>query len=386
MLGLFLTTNVILLVLLSSFAQTVEPVPAPADVILTLGTEGDLHQFRLGELIPVKFSYSAKVPGRYFLVGRSSKLAGGRSLEISCSPSAVRVILNPRSLDDVTFHQMLNSPCDGAGIGGGSGGGCGDCDDEYPLAETALTFGVVPMNTYVRFRTPGTYTCEALSADVTTARPDEKIRTALLVKSDSIILTIVNDPGWAHSAALEYAEVYEKLCRGDGVAEHGFLQCSDLARRITYLDNADSLATEVKWFDGRSHGWENGFGDAIRHSANREEALRLMAARMQEPDFEVSTSVLEWLASSELRMEVPDAFQSDAPATYHAHAVEKLRKYVRLLGDSLSRKDSTVFSESARTYRTFAEQKFCESQSLIPTEEQNQALTGRALTPRHPAT
>jgi hypothetical protein len=50
------------------------------------------------------------------------------------------------------------------GVGGGTGGGCGDCDGEYPLTATALTFGVVPLNTYVRFCTPGAYTCEASSA------------------------------------------------------------------------------------------------------------------------------------------------------------------------------------------------------------------------------
>ena len=79
-------------------------------------------------------------------------------------------------------------------------------------------------------------------------------------------------------------------------------------------------------------------------------------------------------------MELPDAFQSGTPATYHAQAVEKLRKYVRLLGDSLSRKDSTVLSESGKTYRRFAEQKYCEP-PLIPTEEENQVLTGFGTKP-----
>ncbi|MDQ1692512.1 MAG: hypothetical protein QOH85_47 [Acidobacteriaceae bacterium] len=376
---LFLSIGVVLIVLLSSFAQNVEPVSASADVVLKLGTEGDGHQFHLGELIPVKFSYSAKTPGRYVWVSQSRKLAGGRSLEISCSPSAERVSLNPRSVDDVTFGQMLDAPC--GGVGGGGGGGCGDCDRDYLLTATALTFGVVPLNTYVRFRTPGTYTCEASSADITTTPRDEKIRPALLVKSNPVLLTILDDPGWAHSAALACAGVYEKLCRGDDVAEHRFLQCSEVARRITYLDTADLLSTEVKWFDGRNHGWDNGFWDAIQHSSNPEEALRLIAARMQEPDFEVSSGVLEWLASSELRVEVPDAFQSGTPATYHAQAVEKLRKYVQLLGGSLSQKDSNVLSESVKTYRTFADQRYCEPQSLIPREEQNQVLTSLGTRP-----
>jgi hypothetical protein len=237
------------------------------------------------------------------------------------------------------------------------------------------------MNTYARLRAPGTYSCEALSADITITSRDEKIRPALLVKSNPVFLTIVNDPGWAHSAALAYAGVYEKLCDGYDVADDRFLQCSDVARRITYLDNPDSLATEVKWFDGRSHRSDNGFWDAIQQSSYPQEALRLMAARMQEADFEVSTGVLEWLASTELRVEVPDAFQSRTPAMYHAQAIEKLRKYVQLLGESLSRKDSIVVSQSVKTYRNFAEQKYCEPQPLIPREEQNQVLTSLATRP-----
>jgi hypothetical protein len=368
---LFPTAGVVLIAVLLC-AQSVSPLPGPADVTLELGTEGAGHQFHLGELIPIKFSYRAQTPGKYFWVSQSSKLAGGRSLEISCSPSAERVGMPLSSVDAVSFDQMLNAPC--GGVGGGFSGGCGDCDWEQPLTDTALSFGVVPLNTYIRFRTPGTYTCEASSAEVTEAPRDEKIRPALLVKSNRIVLTIINDPVWAHSASIANADAYERLCRADDVTEHRSLQCFDVARRIMYLDTLDSLATEVKWYDGKNHGWENGFWEAIQHSSQPEEPLRLMALRMQDPDFQVSTSVLEWLATSELRMEVPDAFQSRAPAAYHSQAVEKLRKYVRLLGSSLSTKDSTALAESVKTYRNFAEQKYCERQSLVSTNEVNQVL------------
>lgn len=59
------TAGVVLIFALVSFAQNMEPVPAPADVILQFRTEGDQQEFRLGELIPVKFSFSADIPGRY---------------------------------------------------------------------------------------------------------------------------------------------------------------------------------------------------------------------------------------------------------------------------------------------------------------------------------
>jgi hypothetical protein len=237
------------------------------------------------------------------------------------------------------------------------------------------------LNRYVRFRAPDSYTCEASSADIATALSNEKIRPALVVKSNPINLTIVNDPSWAHSAAASYADAYDKLCRGDDVARGRVSQCFDIAARITYQDTSDSLATEVGAFDGRNHGWETGFWDAIQHSSQPKEALRLMTSRMQEPDFEVHTDVLEWLAASQLRMDAPDAFQSVAPATYHAQAVETMRKYVRLLGSSLSKKNSNTLAESAETYRFFADQKYCEQQSLISTEEQNQAQASVGMRP-----
>jgi hypothetical protein len=371
-----LAAVVVFILVLSLFAQRVEPVPAPADVALELVTEGGEHQFHLGELIPIKYSYSANGPGRYIWAGNSTKFGGGHPLEIACSPAAERVKTYSTSAHDVAFGQILNADC--GGVGGGIGGGCGDCDGELPLTAAALGFGIVPLNTYVRFRTPGIYTCQGSSAEITATSRDEKIRPALLLKSNPITLTIVDDPAWARPAAIAYADAYDKLCRGDDVAEHRSLQCFDVAERITYLDTVESLAIEVRRIDGRTHGWENGFWDAIQQSSHPQEALRMMTSRMQEPDFQVSTRLLEWLASSELRMEVPDAFQSGTPATYHAQAVEKLRKYVRLLGNSLSEKNSDVLAESAKTYRTFAEQKYCERQSLISSEEQNQVLAAIA--------
>lgn len=374
---ILVNVSVVAILLSWSYAQRVEPVPARSDVILALRTENDETQFHLGELIPIKFSYSAKTPGKYFWVSNSSRLEGGQSVEISCTPEAERAHPYPKPLDEITFGQMLNS-CGGFGFGGGIGGGCFDCDGEVPLT-AEVSFGVLPLNTYVRFRVPGTYTCEASSAQVTTTSREEKIRPALLLKSNPIVMTIVDDPAWAHSAATAYTDGYDRLCRGDDVAERRFLQCSDIAGRITYLDTSESLATEVSSFDGRNHGWEPGFWNAIQHSSYPQEASRLMSARMQAPDFQVSTIVLEWLASSELRMEVPDAFRGGGPTTYHSQAVESLRKYVRLLGNSLPNKNANAFAESAKTYRTFAEQKYCERQALIPREEQNRVLAAHGI-------
>jgi hypothetical protein len=145
----------------------------------------------------------------------------------------------PPSSDLEQFEDMLYAPC-GVVVGGVVGGVCADCDWEQPLTTAGLGFGPIPLNIYVRFRTPGTYTCTASAADVTTALPDQKIRPALLVKSNPVVLTVVDDPAWAHSAGLALADAYDKLCRSDDVPEHRLSQCFDIAKRITYLDTPDS--------------------------------------------------------------------------------------------------------------------------------------------------
>ena len=376
---LCLTAGVVLLLSFSSFAQNSEPPPAPADVILNFSTEGDQHHFHLGELIPVTFSYAAATPGKYMWVSQNNKLTAGRGLDVACSPLAEPLRRSmPVAWVEDKFGEMLH-PCGGVGAGGASG--CGDCDSEMPLSTTAINFGPIPLNTHVRFRASGTYSCMASSADVTADFAEEKIRFALLVRSNPIDLTIVEDPGWATSAAINYAAAYDKLCRGDDVPGHHSLECFDIAARITYLDTPGSLSAEAKFFDGRNHGWDNGFWEAIQHTSYPVDAVRLLTDRIQDPDVQVSATLLESLASWELKIESPDAFETASPANYHSQAVEKLRKYVRLLGSRLSNKNSNVLLESAKTYRILAEQEYCEGQPLIPKQEQKQVLAATGMRP-----
>jgi hypothetical protein len=102
---------------------------------------------------------------------------------------------------------------------------------------------------------------------------------------------------------------------------------------------------------------------------------------MQDPDFEVSTTTLEWLASWDLKIEWPDAFEAGSPGTYHSQAVEKMRKLVRLAGNSLSKKDSDVLRESAKTYALLSGQEYCDGRPLIPKQERNQVLADTRMRP-----
>jgi hypothetical protein len=91
------TTGAILVFGMPLCAQSTEPIPAPTDLILQLSTEGDQHQFRLGELITIKYSYSAEISGKYIWVRRNQKLARGSDLGISCSPPTERTSTMPHS-------------------------------------------------------------------------------------------------------------------------------------------------------------------------------------------------------------------------------------------------------------------------------------------------
>ena len=234
---LSLNAIVVLLACLSLFAQDIQPVLAPAEVVLNFNTENGRHEFHLGELISITYSYRATTTRKYTWLEQSQKLIAGRRLRIECSPSAETVQLAPGASDD-KFENMLADPC--GGYEGGIGSGCVDCDAELPLGETPINFGPVPLNTFVRFRTPGRYMCVVSSADVTTSSKDESLRYALLVNSKPLELRITDDPTWSRSVATTYASAYDRSCLGEDVARNNFSECTDLARRITYMDTVDS--------------------------------------------------------------------------------------------------------------------------------------------------
>ena len=371
------TFFVLFVVGLACLAQDEQPIPAPDDVLLTLRTEGGRRQFYQGEPIGVEYSYTA-LPGRYLYVSRIGRLAGGRPLRVECNP-AVELTSDASaasSVESSRFQQMLIEPGCGVGFGGGVGGSCVDCDEEDPLGSVPLGFGLGHLNDYVRFRQPGD-SCRVTSAQVTTAARDEKIRPALFVKSNRVEITITDDPQSAHSATLAYAAVYDKDCRGDDVASKNFAVCSAVAAGLSYLDTAESVAMEIQLFDGRNHGWDNGFFEAIATTSHRSEAVEMMTRRVQDPDVQVSNFVLRWLAQSAMKADNPDAFESStAPGDFHAQAMEQLRKYVRLLGTSLAHKNPDALEESAKTYQRLAEQRSCKGDPLLPDAELASVLGG----------
>ncbi len=367
-------------IVMTCSAQHSRPVPAPDDLALSFKTQGDGHLFHVGEAIPIEYEYTA-VAGRYIYVDRYERLIAGRQLEITCTPHAEPARSETPGRSSARFAQMLiDSEC--MGDGGGVGSGCGDCDGETPVGKTPLNF-IAQLNQYVRFRQPGTYACTASSAQVTSAPRGEQLRNALLTQSNPVELRISDDPGWAHAAAVLYASTFEKNCRNDHLEGQRLIECFDASARLTYLDTPESLASIIRFFNGKQQSWGTGFWEAIQATSHQDYALHLMTIRIQEPDMQVSTSVLTSLAMWALQAEAPDSFNSNAPASsYHSQALDQLRKYVRILGSSLRNKKPDALDESVKTYRTIAERQSCSGDLLIPEAEKSAALLSAQVSGR----
>jgi hypothetical protein len=243
------------------------------------------------------------------------------------------------------------------------------------LGPGGLQFGY-PLNLEVRIPKPGTYSCVAIASDVTATPFGEPFRPALLLKSDPLVLKIVNDSTWANAAAEEYGGLLEKNCPQVPLEFKQRSQCWDLSRRIVFLETPAALKIAVSLINGRPEKWSTGFWEAIQKTQYRSDAVRLLTARMQEPDFQASPQLVELLAIWDLHLELPDAFGPAPPSAYTSQAQDILRKYVRLLGSSLGKKQSDILAENAKTYRHFAQASFCSEDSLISPEERAQVLAG----------
>ncbi|HET9743601.1 MAG TPA: hypothetical protein VFQ00_12685 [Terriglobales bacterium] len=365
-----LLASVLLMLANLGQAQAPEPIPAPDDILFQFQTQSGQTRFHLGETIPVTFTFSSSSQGQYVFTDCG---AWHRPMNISCSPATdipIRSLAHPEFNE---FERML-SPCLGPGWSDGYYG----CAEPIPLGVTPVRFPA-PLSRYVRFSAPGRYACVATSTQVGKIAGGNS-GPPLMTKSEPLTFEIVDDPNWSHAAAEAYDQTYAKFCRTDDLKEAQQQRCFDIADRIANLDTIESLATEIKYFDGKQHSWDNGFWTAILATSYPTDGLRLLSERMQAADFQVSAETVKLLAIWDLKAQTPDAFSGAAPALYHEQAVAVLRRYVRLFGRSLRRKKADNLGFSANTYHEIANQQQCGSEPLISQEEQEQTLSAAGLT------
>jgi hypothetical protein len=368
---------VILLLRLASTAQNVAPTPAPDTVTLQLTTEDQRHQYYLGELIKLRFVYSGLLANRDLWVDMNPQFvrAGGGAIQIKCDPPPPLRVQTGSLKHLRNFESMVLGSCSDAKLNLRiQSGGVLSGIVSYPIQDS-VPFGPVPVTDYVRLSSPGKYTCHATSIQLT-SRGQENVH--FLLKSNSLELTIVDDPEWSRKAALNYGEAFEKSCLGERNTRRNSdssRNCAEIVSRITTLDTPESLELETKYWDGRSDAWDVAFVNAISATNHPREALQLMTRRIQDPDVRVHAYELVQLAMASLDLETSGALESSEPAQYHSQAVDKLREYVRLFGSSLASKHPDVVDFDLAAYRDLAEGKDCSGATLIPGEERDRVIS-----------
>src|SRR5712664_643963 len=65
----------------------VRPLPQPSDLKLLLETQDGRTDFRLGEIVDLKFTYSSTTPGRYIHFQPANRYPGASALAIQCEPA-----------------------------------------------------------------------------------------------------------------------------------------------------------------------------------------------------------------------------------------------------------------------------------------------------------
>jgi hypothetical protein len=118
---------------------------------------------------------------------------------------------------------------------------------------------------------------------------------------------------------------------------------------------------------------------AIIQSKHRALAIKLLSARIVEPDFAVTTVVLEQLTAMGLESKFPDAFSrgdDDFRRQLYPPARQILQEHVLALGNSLPDKDEASFPSSTKTFKIYAREQFCTGQPLVPSSASRQVLRG----------
>lgn len=204
----------------------------------------------------------------------------------------------------VSAAAILNAHC--AGIGGGEGGSCGDCDGVYKLGAEPIRFPYV-LNYRFTITAPGHYTIRAKAANVVSTGDMSK---PIPISSNELEIEILHDDNWSDRQLRLAVGRYEEAQRnyrlnGWDVREPDAVEIvrqtetpqemEKSAEIIRFLDTEDSLREAVRLFDGspRIATYENAFLEAILESNHRDLAVPLLAIGCW-----MRTSSFRWTSST----------------------------------------------------------------------------------------
>lgn len=363
----------------------------PPDLHYQLATKDGRALFHLGEIIEVEEVYSAEVPDKYLLLSQPKKV-NGHAAQMTIEPNHGVI---DRILDEGirSVESIMHANCDG--VGGGIGGGCGDCDTQSRLSSSPIR---IPLNLTRQFQItePGYYFLQTKAANVVVAPTAEQLSLPITLTSNILEIEVVEDPLWSRATLAGAIEQFDKaeakyVSHGwdrlsmsemgtEGIGERINLEgeMQGAAEKMRVLDTEESLAEIVRRYDGANIGWDYYryiLYDGIIQSKHSSLAIDLLSERMLQPDFWVSEKVIDQLTAMRLQSQFPAAFETNDSSykkQFYHEARRALHDYVLAVGKSLAEKNSSAYAPSLNVFNMYAQQDYCTGKPLISKSEMQQ--------------
>jgi hypothetical protein len=291
---------------------------------------------------------------------------------------------------------ILHANCS-AGIGGGSASGCSHCDNALPLTSSPIRF-TYNLTDQFQIMDPVHYFIQAEAANVVRAPLDLENSAPIALFSNILEIEVVDDPRWSRGKLEEAITRFETahsqyVTKGWDTFPWDTMTAEQLGARtellwkmqsaaetMRVLDTEESLAEIVRRYDGAMP--ERDYVNhvllrAIIQSKHRPLVIKLLAARMLEPDFFVTESFLDRLTAITLESQFPDSFTHDDDGSrrrLYPAARKILQEYVLALGNKLEEKRPDAFEASLQAFKAYAKEDFCSGEPLIPDTTYQQIL------------
>jgi hypothetical protein len=378
-----------------SQSASLDTIPRqPSDLHLVLTTKDGRTQFHLGEIIELELAYSSDVPGKYLLLSLPQKIKGHPARTIISTSQ--NVIDRFKDSGNRSAYAILHVNCE-FGTGGGIGGGCADCDGVWQLGASPIRFPY-SLTDQFQITEAGRISLHAEAASVIVAPLDLETSQPIPATSNTLEITIVDDPLWAHMRLEEAASAFETAhskytgAGWDLTPEEGMpleqrgrrwdleYQMQKATEAMRVLDTEESLAEVVKLYDGSVQNpdyYHHVLWRAIIQSKHQALAVKLLAARITDSDFALTLEMLDQLTAMGLEVQAPGSTHSDdkeSLRSYYPAARKLLEDYVLDVGRSLQEKHAGALESSLRAFKKYAKEDFCDGQPLIPEGVYNQLL------------
>lgn len=270
----------------TALAQWPEETPAPPvdpKIDFKVSVVGKRNEFHIGEIIPIKLSFSSRLKKRRYQVNQASYDRSGRMNYERFSITPAEGALDP----------MAEYFANGLFMGGGL------TNHEF-LKPKAWTINL-DLNEWVRFTKPGEYKLTVTSTRVKVVDSSKPYGTApVAAVSNEVTLKILpRDPQWEKRA---YEEAVATLSNPSAATEDTLgrsqrLRALEILRFLGTEDATRELANQL-----RSEAWSR--GDFVCYiglvtSPHRAVGLEALKERLVEPDRPIDDSIIDTLVRLE---------------------------------------------------------------------------------------